>query len=98
VAAELSKSARFRLRKEAVAWQNMAPESVLVQLEREEVHVANPSAVTIIETLQKAASTIEELTARVTDAFEVDPAQATTDVEAFLAAAVEAGIIEEERR
>jgi hypothetical protein len=91
---ELSRTKAYRLRKEAVAWQNVEPEAVLVQLEREEVHVANPAAATIIDALMGGA-TLPDLVARVTDTFEVDAAQATADVEAFLRSAIGAGLVEE---
>ena len=93
---ELSRTSRFRLRIEAVAWQNMEPEAVLVQLEREEVHVANPVAAVIVEALQSAPATIDELVARVTDKFDVDAATAMKDIEAFVRAATEAGVLEEQ--
>jgi hypothetical protein len=92
----LSPTSRFRLRKEAIAWQNIAPEAVLVQLEREEVHVANPVAATIVDVLQAGPASLVELTARVTDTYEVDATRATADIVAFLRAAIDAGVIEEQ--
>jgi len=91
----LSPTSKYRLRNEAVAWQNLSPEAVLVQLEREEVHVANPTAATLIDALQKGA-TVEELVARMTSDYEVSAAQAAADVEAFLKAALDAGLLSEE--
>jgi hypothetical protein len=91
-----SNVSRYRLRKEAIAWQNLEPEAVLVQLEREEVHVANPVAATIVEALQGGPATLDELTTRVTDKFEVDVAQAQNDIQTFLRAAIEAGVVEEQ--
>jgi hypothetical protein len=92
---ELSRTARYILRKEAIAWQSLDTEAVLVQLEREEVHVANPTAVLIIDALHTGA-TVTELVARVTRDYDVEPEQATSDVEAFLRAALEAGLLAEE--
>jgi Coenzyme PQQ synthesis protein D (PqqD) len=91
----LSRTNRYRIRKEAVAWQNVAPDAILVQLEREEVHVANPTAATIVEALQVGA-TVAELVERVTSEYEVEAAQATADIETFLRAALEAGLVAEE--
>jgi hypothetical protein len=91
----LSRTSRYRIRKEAVAWQNVAPDAILVQLEREEVHVANPTAATIVDALQSGA-TVAELVERVTSEYEVDPTQATADIETFLRAALEGGLVTEE--
>lgn len=92
---DLSLSARYRIRKEAVAWQNVAPDALLVQLEREEVHVANPTAATIVDALQIGA-TLAELIERVTSDYEVEPEQAAADIQTFLRAALDAGIVAEE--
>ena len=93
---ELSRTARFRLRKESVAWQNVAPEAILVQLDREELHVANPTAALLIDALQEGA-TLPELVTRVTADYEVETAQATADVESFLRQALAAGLLTEEK-
>ncbi|HEY2510949.1 MAG TPA: PqqD family protein [Polyangiaceae bacterium] len=93
---ELSRTARYRLRKESVAWQNVAPEAILVQLDREELHVANPTAALLIDALQEGA-TLPELVTRVTDDYEVEAAQATADVESFLRQALAAGLLTEEK-
>jgi hypothetical protein len=95
-AVSLSKTARFRLRTEAVAWQNLDPEAVLVQLEREEVHVANPVAATIVEALRAKPATLDELTDCVAETFEVEILQAAADIEVFVQAALEAGVFEEQ--
>jgi hypothetical protein len=94
---ELSRTSRFLLRKESIAWQSLDTEAVLVQLEREEVHVANPTAVVIIDALQTGA-TLREIVARVTNDYEIEEAQATADVETFLKTALEAGLVVEEPR
>ena len=92
---DLSLTSRYRIRKEAVAWQNVAPEAILVQLEREEVHIANQTAAMIIEALQIGA-TVPELVERVVSDYEVEAVQATADVETFLRAALEAGLVAED--
>jgi hypothetical protein len=92
---ELSQTSRFLFRKEVTAWQSLDAEVVIVQLEREEVHVTNTLGAFLMEALKEGA-TLGQLVARVTDAYDVEEARAQSDVEAFLRTSLEAGLIAEE--
>jgi len=87
---------RYRLHTESVAWSNLEPNAVLVHLDRDEVHLANPVAAVIVDVLQAGPATVKDLVTKVLDTFEVDEAQAASDIEAFLKSAIEAGVIEEQ--
>jgi hypothetical protein len=73
----------YALRNDQVAFRAVGDESLVVQLAREEVHLANPTATMLLELLARGASQ-EELVARLVDETDVDPEQAEQDVEAFL--------------
>lgn len=85
---------RYRLRTESVAWTQMEPHAVVIQIERDEAHFTNQAAAVLIETLKDGA-TFDQLVARITQEFEVEAAQAATDVQAFLAVAIAHGVVEE---
>jgi len=89
-------ASRYRLMTEEVAWSQLEPNAVLIQLDRNEVHLANPVAAAIVESLQSGSATRDELLERVLEKFEVDAAQAAIDLEQFLGVALEAGIIAKE--
>jgi len=82
-------ASRYRLMTEEVAWSQLEPNAVLIQLDRNEVHLANPVAAAIVESLQSGSATRDEL-------LELDAAQAAIDLEQFLGVALEAGIIAKE--
>ncbi len=87
----------YRLLTEAIAWSQLEPNAVVIQLDRNEMHLANPVAATVVERLQAGPATLDELAASVTEKFDVELPQATIDIESFLREAIEFGVIEEQR-
>ena len=73
----------------------MEPHAVVVQLERDELHLANTTAACLVDALQ-AGATFAELKKRILATFEVDEAKAEDDVAAFLVEAIRVGIVVEE--
>lgn len=84
----------YQLCRESVAWSELNDAVVVVQLERDEVHLANPTASFLLERLKEGA-TYRDLVAALTDVFDVDMAQARDDVSRFLEAAVAKGLVVE---
>jgi hypothetical protein len=78
-----TKGSRFRLCEESTAWSTLGDDTVLVQLDRDEIHVANGTGGLLIESLRLGA-TVDEMTEKVVQRFEVDRARARGDVEAFV--------------
>ena len=83
---------RYRLRS-STRYRTVFDEGLALDQETAELHVLNPAAATILEALTEP-KTVEELTATVIARFDVDHATAKRDVEAFLDAAVEKGLLE----
>jgi len=86
---------RYTLRSDAIAWSELGAEAVLVQLEADQIHVANSTAKILLEAL-RAGATLPELIEKITETFDVDEIQAKSDVEAFLAALKNAKIVSSE--
>ena len=86
----------YRLLTDAIAWSRLAPDALLIQLDRNEVHLANPVAAAIVECLQAGSATLDELAAHVTEKFEVEVPQAVADIESFLREAIAFGVVDEE--
>ncbi len=86
---------RYRLRSDAVAWSELGPEAILVQLEADQIHVANATAKVLLEQL-RAGATVSELVLKLTETFEVDDIQAKNDVLAFVSTLETAKIVSAE--
>ena len=83
---------RFRLRLDSVAWSTLGEDTVLVQLDRDEIHVANGTGAVIIQSLREGA-TVDSLMQSLLDRFEVEPNQARADVEAFVGRLIEVNAV-----
>lgn len=90
----ISANTHLRLRAKSLAWSALGDEAVLVQLEKDEIHVANATGALLVERLSQGAS-IRELTELVTERFDVSEDQARRDVEAFIGELARADAIEE---
>lgn len=86
---------RYTLRSDAIAWSELGAEAVLVQLEADQIHVANSTAKLLLEALRTGA-TASELVEKITETFEVDEIQAKSDVDTFLTALKNAKIVSSE--
>lgn len=86
---------RYRLRADAVAWSELGAETILVQLEADQIHVANATAKVLLEELRQGA-TVPELVLKLTETFEVDDIQAENDVVAFVSTLEKSKIVSAE--
>lgn len=66
-----------------MAWSSLGEDAVLVQLDRDEIHVANPSGAMLVRALVDGA-TITELVTLLVDTFDVPPERAREDIENFI--------------
>lgn len=85
---------RYRLRRDSLAWSSLGDDAVLVQLERDEIHVANHAGALLVRALTDGA-TIEELVTLLVDTFEVPTERAREDVVKFIEQLLVAHAIDE---
>ena len=101
----LPPDARFTLNVDSVAWSELGEDAVLVQLESDHIHVANPTGRLLLNALKEASSaakssqnsknglSLNELVVLVTEHYEVTADIAQNDVEAFVQALLSASLI-----
>lgn len=85
----------LRLRRDRLTWIDTDEEIVALDEERSMYLSANPSAALLWRALV-AGCTREQLVGALVDSFEVDPATAGSDVDAFLEDLGTRGLLEEE--
>ena len=83
---------RFRLRDELLSWRMLDGEVVALDADRSLYLGANPSGAALWTRLADGASR-DELIAALTQAYAVDTARAASDVDSFLAALADAGLL-----
>ena len=83
---------QFKLRKGAVAWQQVDGESILLDLKESAYLGANPSGSALWSALADGA-TREELVERLCETFDVTEDRAGRDVDAFLRACGDRGFL-----
>jgi hypothetical protein len=76
-------ASRYELRRDDVTWRELGDEVVVLDLRTNRYLSVNASGVALWRELEKGA-TEQELVDRLMEAFELDAAQATSDVRAFL--------------
>jgi len=82
----------YKLRDDALHWRQIEDEVVAVDMKTASYLGANPAGALLWPALA-AGATREELGALLVERFGIDEAQASTDVEAFLAQLGEAGLL-----
>ncbi len=87
---------RLTLRQEDLAWRTVEDELIAIDVRDSTYLTANDSGLLLWDALA-AGATSEELAARLVDAFGIDAATATTDVESFLSDLRERGLLDETR-
>lgn len=85
----------IRLRADALEWREIDGEVVALDLRRQTYLAVNEGG-TVVWPALAAGTTLEELVSRMVDAFEVDPARAAVDINAFVAELTQLGLIEGE--
>lgn len=73
----------YRMRRDGVACSDLGSEIVILDLETSSYFAASSSAAVLVNALIEGASE-EDLVGRLLDSYEVAPADAAADVEAFL--------------
>ena len=74
----------LKLRDDAIAWQEVDSETLLLDLRASKYLSINPSA-TVLWRLLSEGTTTEALVAALVDRYQIDQAQAAADVDEFLA-------------